>query len=71
MNANTKTAWFAYLGALAVLAVLGLIFPYKGHFGLDELPLFGAWFAAGVAVALLVVAKIVGAVLKRGGRYYG
>ena len=71
MNATARMLWIAFLLGLAVLAALGLVFPYKGHFGLDKLPLFGAWFGVAVAVAILVVAKVFGALLKREDSYYG
>ena len=71
MTGNLRVLWFLFLAALGALLVLGLVFPYKGHFGLDKLPLFGAWFALGAAVAIVFVARLIGALLKREDSYYG
>jgi hypothetical protein len=71
MTGTVKTLWFVLLVGLVGLGVLGLMFPYKGHFGLDELPLFGAWFGIAVGIGILIVAKVIGALLKREDSYYG
>ncbi|MEM8878533.1 MAG: hypothetical protein AAGD23_11785 [Pseudomonadota bacterium] len=71
MTGNMRALWLLFLAALGALLVLGWVYPYKGHFGLDKLPLFGAWFGIAVGAAIVVVARIVGAILKREDSYYG
>jgi hypothetical protein len=71
MTGRTQALWLLFLASLGALLVLGLMFPYKGHFGLDELPLFGAWFGVGVGFAIVFLARLIGLLLKREDSYYG
>lgn len=59
---------FAVVLALTVLAQLGI--HIKGYFGLDDWPAFGAVFGFLACVAMVLVAKVLGLLLKRPDDYY-
>ena len=67
---STRTLWLIYLGLTGLFAVLGFVVPYKGHFGIDSVPLFGVWFGAIAVGAIFVVAKIYGGLTRREDHYY-
>jgi hypothetical protein len=47
-----------------------LVLPVQGHFGLDGSFGFNAWFGFGSCAAMIVVAKLLGWLLKRPDHYY-
>ncbi len=60
-------------GSIAVLALLVLVDFFVDHhpqFGIDGTPGFGAWFGFLSCVAMVLVAKAIGVVLKRPDTYY-
>jgi hypothetical protein len=56
--------------AVAVAIVPEFFHAYTGYFGFDGLPWFHAWSAAGTAIALVIVARILGAILRRDEDHY-
>jgi hypothetical protein len=62
--------WIGFAIALAVTVLLDFTIEREAHFGLDATFGFGAWFGFASCVALILLAKAFGAVLKRPDRYY-
>ena len=65
-----RAAIVATLVAIVVAVLPEYMFPHAGYFGFDATFGFYAATAALSAVALVVVARIVGAVLRRSEDYY-
>ncbi|MBK1664329.1 hypothetical protein CKO38_08840 [Rhodospirillum rubrum] len=63
--------WILGLIALALSVLAEVPVGHAGHFGFDGLFAFNAWFGFLACVALVVIAKLLGSVLKRGEDYYG
>ncbi|MGI9290205.1 MAG: hypothetical protein ACR2QG_02890 [Gammaproteobacteria bacterium] len=59
-----------FIAVLAVLVLLQLIIKIKGYFGIDEWFAFGAVYGFISCVAMVLIAKILGLVLKRNENYY-
>ncbi|MEM9302450.1 MAG: hypothetical protein AAGE01_10090 [Pseudomonadota bacterium] len=69
--ATVRKLWigFSIVLALTVIAQFGL--KMKASFGVDGSFGFGAWFGFAACVAMVLVAKALGWVLKRPEGYYG
>jgi hypothetical protein len=65
-----KLLWAAGLVVLAVLVLLDLVVPHHPHFGIDGVFGFGAWYGFGACVGLVLLAKLLGVILKRPDSYY-
>ena len=48
-----------------------VVVPVAGHFGIDSSFGFGAWYGFTACAAMILVARLIGAFLKRGDTYYG
>lgn len=68
--ATIRLLWGASLSALALLVLLGLAIEKHPHFGIDGLPGFSAWFGFAACVAMVLVSKAIGVLLKRPDTYY-
>ncbi|MDJ0908788.1 MAG: hypothetical protein QNI99_06325 [Woeseiaceae bacterium] len=68
--ATIRLLWWVF-GAVLALTVLAQIFiSVKGYFGVDSVFGFGAWYGFLACMAMVLVAKGLGVVLKRGEDYY-
>jgi hypothetical protein len=65
-----KGLWIAFVIVLASTVLMDLFVKPHPYFGLDGTFGFGAWFGFASCVAMVVVAKALGAVLKRPDTYY-
>lgn len=65
-----KGLWVLFLAILALTVLADLVVAHRSYFGLDGSFGFGAWFGFASCVALIAVAKLLGAVLKRPDSYY-
>jgi hypothetical protein len=65
-----RRLWSVFILVLLVLVGLDLIVAHHPRFGIDGTFGFGAWFGFLSCVALVVLAKALGAVLKRPDTYY-
>lgn len=67
---NIRKLWFASLAILAVTVIAELLverhptFAVEGGFG------FNAWYGLGVCVAMILVSKVLGVLLKQPDAYY-
>ncbi|WP_197911793.1 hypothetical protein [Kineobactrum salinum] len=55
---------------LLLIVLLQLLIPVKGYFGIDSWFGFGALFGFLSCVLMVIVAKLLGAILKRPDDYY-
>ncbi len=65
-----RLLWFGSKLVLAGLVLLDLVVRHHPHFPLDGVFGFGAWYGFGACVALVLFAKVMGAILKRPDTYY-
>ncbi len=68
--ATIRWLWIVGASLLGVTVLLQLVVPVKGYFAVDGWFGFGALFGFFSCVAMVVVAKLVGVVLKRPDDYY-
>ena len=65
-----RQSWIVFI-AILVLTVLAQVFiKVKGYFGVDGLFGFGAAFGFLCCAAMVVLARLLGPILKRDDRYY-
>jgi hypothetical protein len=69
-QSTIRRLWIAFSIALVVVVLLDMMIERTAHFGLDGTFGFGAWFGFASCIALIMLAKAIGAVLKRPDRYY-
>ena len=65
-----KRLWALFIVVLALTVLADLAIEHHPYFGIDGTIGFGAWFGFASCVALVLVAKALGAVLKRPDSYY-
>lgn len=70
MNSRIKWLWAIFLVTLALTLVAEYFVDYHGHFRIDGLPLFHAWFGFLACAGIVVFSKLVGVLLKRPTEYY-
>jgi hypothetical protein len=68
--ATIRRLWIVFILVLVALVALDLVIAHHPHFGIDGTFGFGAWFGFLSCVALIVLAKALGAILKRPDTYY-
>lgn len=66
-----KVLWWVFGGILALTVLLQLTFKVKGYFDVDGWFGFGAAYGFLACLAMVLVAKGLGFVLKRSEDYYG
>lgn len=57
--------------ALALVVLAELVVERHPYFGIDEPFGFYAWFGFGACVAMVLIARLIGRILKRADDYYG
>ncbi len=67
---NVARVWWGFLGVLAVTVAAEVFVPLHPHFAVERLFGFHAAFGLLACVALVVLAKGLGLVLKRPDTYY-
>jgi len=68
--ASVRRLWIAFALVLAAVVLLQLTVKVKATFGLDGSFGFGAWFGFAACVAMVLVARVLGWLLKRPEGYY-
>jgi len=66
-----RLLWWVFGAVLALTVAAQLVFKVKGYFGVDQWFGFGAFFGFLACLAMVLVAKVLGWVLKRPKNYYG
>lgn len=67
---SIRLIWIVSLTVLALTVLADLFISHHPHFGIDGTIGFAAWFGFVACVVLIVVAKSLGAILKRSDTYY-
>lgn len=65
-----RLLWWVFAAVLAVSVGAQLVFKVKGYFGIDGWLGFGAVYGFLACLAMVLVAKVLGWVLKRPNDYY-
>ncbi len=65
-----RLLWFVYIVVLALTVLAELAIDRHGYFGIDGTFGFNAWYGLVTCVAMIVVAKVCGVLLKRRDTYY-
>lgn len=68
--ATIRKLWIALILVLAACVLAQFALPVEAHFGIDGIFAFGAWFGFVACVAMILFAKLLGALLKRDDDYY-
>ena len=68
---NVRRLWRGFLVLLALTVVAEFFITLHPHFEVESLPAFYAVFGFLACAAMIVVAKILGMLLKRPDTYYG
>jgi len=68
--ATIRWLWRIFGGVLGLTVAAGLFMKPHGHFGLDGTFGFQAWYGFITCVAMVVVAKLLGFLVKRPENYY-
>jgi hypothetical protein len=69
-ESTIKRLWIVFGALLAATVLMDLVIEHHPYFGLDGSVGFGAWFGFASCVALIVLARGLGAILKRSDTYY-
>jgi hypothetical protein len=67
---NVQRLWRGFLGLLAVVVAAEFVVALHPHFAVEGIFGFAAWYGFLACAAMIVVAKILGWVLKRPDTYY-
>ena len=65
-----RVLWWVFAALLAMLVMLQFVIKVKGYFGVDGWFGFGAAFGFMSCLAMVLVAKLLGVILKRPEDYY-
>jgi hypothetical protein len=68
--ASIRKLWIGFSAVLAMTVVAQLVIGIKGYFGVDSMFGFAAAFGFFSCVAMVLLAKAIGALLKRPEDYY-
>lgn len=67
---NVKRLWRGFLALLAVVVAAELLITLHPHFAIDALPAFHAVYGFLACAVMIVVARLLGLLLKRPDTYY-
>jgi hypothetical protein len=67
---NVQRLWRGFLVLLALVVAAEFVVPLHPHFALEGIFGFAAWYGLLACAAMIVVAKVLGWVLKRPDTYY-
>ena len=65
-----RKLWVIFIAALAATVVAELFVTHEGHFGVEGTFAFHAWYGFVACAGLIVVARLLGVLLKRLDTYY-
>jgi uncharacterized membrane protein YhdT len=69
-KSTIKGLWVVFVLILAATVLADFFVVHHSHFGLDGSFGFGAWFGFVSCVVLILIAKLLGIILKRPDTYY-
>ncbi len=65
-----RRLWIVFIAILTLTVTADLLVDVHGHFGIDAMFAFNAWYGFATCVAMIVFAKVLGILLKRKETYY-
>ena len=65
-----RRLWWVFVAVLTLTVFAQLVFPVKGYFGVDGWLGFGAVFGFLACLAMVLLAKVLGVLLKRDEHHY-
>ena len=65
-----RKLWFLMFAILLFSIVIQLFFPVYGHFKVEKSFGFAAWFGFITCILMIVIAKVLGFLIKRPDNYY-
>ena len=68
--ASIRKLWYGFSTVLVVVVLAQVVIPVKGYFGVDGWFGFGAMYGFGACLLMVLVAKVLGVVLKRPQEYF-
>ena len=68
---TVRLMWWLFSVILVLTVLVQWLIPVKGKFTLESTFGFGAWYGFGACLAMVLVAKVLGWLLKRPESYYG
>ena len=68
--ATIRKLWAVFIALLVATLAAELFVAHEAHFGIDGTFGFHAWYGFGACAVLILVAKLLGLVLKRPDTYY-
>ena len=68
--ATIRKLWYGFSAVLAVVVLAQVVIPVKGYFGVDGWFGFGAVYGFVACLLMVLVAKVLGVVLKRPQGYF-
>ena len=69
-RSTIRKLWVAFIVVLAATVAAELFVSHEAHFGIDATFAFHAWYGFAACAVLILVAKLLGLVLKRPDTYY-
>ena len=69
-ESTIRLLWIVSVAILAILVLADSLVEHHAHFEIDGTFGFNAWFGFASCVALVLVAKLLGLILKRPDTYY-
>lgn len=69
-QSTIRRLWRVSLALLALLVLAGALVEQHPHFGIDAVFAFPAWYGFSACIALIIIAKAIGLLLKRSDDYY-
>jgi sterol desaturase/sphingolipid hydroxylase (fatty acid hydroxylase superfamily) len=68
--ATIRKLWVVFIAILVATVAVEPLVTHEAYFGIDGTFAFNAWYGFVACVALIVIAKLLGLVLKRPDTYY-
>lgn len=69
--ATIRKLWYGFSAVLGIIVLAQVVIPVKGYFAVDDWFGFGAVYGFLSCLLMVLVAKVLGVVLKRPGGYFG
>jgi hypothetical protein len=69
--ATIRKLWYGFSAVLVLVLLAQAVIPVKGYFGVDDWFGFGAVYGFVACLLMVLVAKVLGVVLKRPQDYFG
>lgn len=65
-----RKLWRIFIAMLALTVAAEFFIAHEAHFGIDGIFGFNAWYGFAAGMALIMIARLIGVLLKRPDTYY-